>query len=243
MALLLALGIALSPLAASLPRLGLQARVELHLGLKIVGMAVALAISLLTWNTRQGQPTNFVLAGFGYFAIAILGGLELMLLALAPGVTFFDEGPLSIALQLSADGAAAAAFMTAALGPSRPASERAIRLGTVLTAALVLLSLGLELSALQGSPSIARASAGIEMVLAALVLVAAGLFLRRAQRGELAFGLLSRAALFAAIGIAFGTYLPLGDLSKGLFSGAFKALAWLLVYRALFLEGVLEPWH
>ncbi|MBV8468333.1 MAG: EAL domain-containing protein [Burkholderiaceae bacterium] len=220
-----------------------QARVGLHLGLKMLSMAVSLAISLLTWNTRRGQPTNFVLAGFGHFAIAILGGLEMLIVAITPGATFADEGPLPVVLQLSADGAAVAAMMAAALGPSSLARTRSIRVGSALAAAWVAISLCVELTASRWLPSIARTGALIEMSLAFVALFAAWLFARRYRRGEAAFALLSTAALLAGIGIAFGADLPLGDLSKGLFSRMFKVIAWLLVYRTLFKEGILAPWH
>jgi hypothetical protein len=70
-------GAALFPLAQSvlLHDLSAPMLVSLHEVVKMVAVALALAISLLTWNTRRVQPINFVWAGFGFFATAVLGAV------------------------------------------------------------------------------------------------------------------------------------------------------------------------
>jgi diguanylate cyclase (GGDEF)-like protein/PAS domain S-box-containing protein len=237
---------ALLPLAPSLPLLDLPPpmRVSLHVGIKMVGAAIALAISLLTWNTRRGQPINFVFAGFGFFATAVLGAVDLLLLPGTPGLALGHDSHIStVVLRLGANCAAGAALLAAALGPSRQASARAIRIGIALTVGAVALSVCVAIAAPRWSNGTRQALAGVELALSLVVLVTAGLLLRRFRRGQATFGLLTLASMLAGIGMVLGSGLPTGDMSQAVLDDAYKTLAWLLVYRALFREGVLAPWH
>ena len=237
--------VALLPLVHLLPWTDpwLPMRGSLRIGVKMIGVAIALAISLLTWNTRRGQPLNFVLAGFGFFAAAVLGAAELVLMQGMPGALPANDLLLATTLRIGAGSAAAGALLAAALGPSRPASARAIRSGVALTVAGVAFSVLLGVAAPRWTPAAVPAAAAVEPAPAFILLLAAGLLARRYRRGQAAFGLLALAASISGIGIVLGAWLPAAEVAGGLLDDACRVLAWLLVYRALFREGVLAPWH
>jgi len=216
---------------------------SLHRGVKLLGPAIALAISLLTWNTRRGQPLNFVLAGFGLFATALLGVLELMLLPTLSGPAGGDEFLHLPVLQMGANGAAAAALLAAALGPSRLASRRAIHIGVGLTVAWVTLIVWLALGAPRWPRASTSAVAAMGVASAVMAFMAAGLLLRRHARGQTAVGLLGLAALLVGLGIVLGAWAAARGLPAEWLRDTCTVLAWLFVYRAIFREGVLAPWH
>lgn len=236
---------ALLPFAPSLPphELSTPWLASLHVVVKLLSAAIALAISLLTWNTRRGQPFNFVLAGFAIFAVAALGAAQLLMLPGMAGLALGHDARIAMVLQLGTDSATVFALLAAALGPSRPGSARALRVGITLTAAGVAASISLAVGAPRWPQGTERAAAGAELALAFVTLIAAVLLLRRYRRDKAAFGLLTLAAVLGAIGMAFGSRLPVEDMSKALLTDAYKVLACLLMYRALFREGVLTPWQ
>jgi diguanylate cyclase (GGDEF)-like protein/PAS domain S-box-containing protein len=233
---------ALLPFAPSLPPLGLSTpmRISPHASLRMVGIAIALAIFLLTWNTRRGQPTNFVFAGFGFLATAVLGAVDLALLPGTSALAIGHHGQISAVLRLAADNAASAALLAAALGPARPVSARAIRIGIAFTVAQAWLGIHLAAVAPRWFDDIGQAAAALEP---ALAFVAAGLFLRRRQRGQVTYRLLALAALLAGIGMVLGSWPHADDGSQGVIDEAYKTLAWLVVYRALFRVSVQGPRH
>ncbi|MBX9794258.1 MAG: hypothetical protein K2Y02_08190, partial [Burkholderiaceae bacterium] len=124
---------------------------SLHVVVKMLGAAIALAISLLTWNTRRGQPLNFVLAGFAIFAVAVLGAGQLVMLPGMPGLALAYDARVGVVLELGADSATVVALLAAALGPSRPGSARALRLGIALTAVGIAASISLAVGAARWS--------------------------------------------------------------------------------------------
>ncbi|MDN3922922.1 bifunctional diguanylate cyclase/phosphodiesterase [Roseateles violae] len=245
LALLTVATAALLAFAQSLPLSELRPPLlaSLHVLVKMVGAAIALAISLLTWNTRRAQPLNFVIAGFGFFAVAVLAAMQLVMAPGMPGLAAAHDANAATVMLLSTDGAAIAALLAAALGPAHPGSPRALRAGIAVTGIWIAASIALARAALQWGPGTEQAAAYAELALAATALVAAGLLFLRHLRGAAAFALLAMAALLLAIGVAGGSGMPPLQHAGGIFSDGYKVLAGLLVYLALFRKGVLLPWH
>lgn len=223
--------------------LSLPMLISLHASVKMVGAAIALAIFLLTWNTRRGQPINFVHVGFGFFAAAVLGTAQIVMLPAISGLALDHGQHTMVVLRLGADSAVTGALLAAAFGPSRPDSARAYRMDMALTAIGVVLTIMLAMAASNWAHSTMQAAAHMALAQALVVLAMAALLLRRYWRGQTAFGLLTLAALLYATGMACSFSLPLEDMPKNHLDDAYKALAGLLVYRALFREGVLAPWR
>jgi diguanylate cyclase (GGDEF)-like protein/PAS domain S-box-containing protein len=215
-------------------------RISPHASVRMVGIALALAIFLLTWNTRRGQPVNVVLAGFGCLAAAVLGAVDMTLLPGAPDLASGPAGRISAILRLAAETAASASLLAAALGPTRPASVRTIRIGAALAVAQALLGICLAAFPPRWLEDIGLAAA---LVPPALAFLATGLLLRRRRRGQVTWRLLALAALLGGIGMLLGSWPHRNGTTPDIMADAYQMLAWLVAYRALFRIGVQGPRH
>jgi diguanylate cyclase (GGDEF)-like protein/PAS domain S-box-containing protein len=241
-AIALALLLAIAPWLP-LPHLPPPWMASLHVLVKLVASAVALAVALLTWNTRRSLPFNFVLAGFGFFAVALLGAAQIVLLPGMPGLASTHAADLAAPLLLGADAAAVFALFAAALAPVRPDSRRAHRVGMAVVAGVLAAMLALASRVPTWWPQTMRTIAQAELALACAGLFAASLLLRRCRRYPAGFIKLALAALLGAAGVAGGSVVPQQDYAGGLVGDGYKMLACLLIYLALFREGVQAPWH
>lgn len=210
---------------------------------KMAAVALALAISLLTWNTRKAQPLNFVLAGFAFFSVAVLAAAQVVMLPGMPGLAATAGDGVASSLRLSADFAGVAGLFAAALGPSRVGSAWALRAGAAAALAWIAVSLGLSALAPHWQHWTALATLRTELAAACAALVAVPLMLRRRHRDTASLLLLALAALLGAVGIGGGMGLSQSFPAASLLDEVYKVLACLLVYAALFREGVLVPSH
>jgi len=226
-----------------LPGLTAPRMASLHVLVKMVASGLALAVSLLTWSTRRALPFNFVLAGLGFLAVALLDAAQILLLPGMPGLAETPAADLSTPLLLGADSAAVLSLFAAAMAPMRRGSARALRLGMACVAAWVVAVPAAGALAPDWWQRAAQTTAHAELALACSGFVAAPLLLGRSRGNPVGFALMAVAALLSAIGVAAGAGLSSQMRIHGLTGDGYKMLACLLVYLALFREGVQAPWH
>ncbi|MBV8503317.1 MAG: EAL domain-containing protein [Paucibacter sp.] len=210
---------------------------------KLAAAALALAISLLTWNTRRVQPLNFVFAGFSFFSVAVLAAVQIVMLPGMPGLAAAPDVGVANALQLAADASSVAGLFAAALGPSRAGSSAALRAGVAASVAWIAASIGLSTLAPSWTHWSELAALRSELATACAALIAVPLLLRRKQHGTTGFVLLALAASLGAIGVGGTAGLSQTQVPDCILDDAYKVLACLLVYAAMFREGVLAPWN
>lgn len=218
-----------------------------HLLLELVSVIVAVLIAMLAWHTRVKSDENAsgVLAA-GFLMVAVLD--------LMHGLTYDGMLPLltenstgkAIFFWLAARTASAATLMLVALGslprlPRGPAvvgaaivSGVAFWIGTFhLDAVPVLYIEGAGLSPFKSAA---------EGIICAVFVAAAAVFIARAPVGEepRAFTLATACLVMAMGEVVFTTYLVPHDLLNAA-GHVFKIIAYVLLYRALFVATVQQP--
>ena len=226
--------------------------VPLHTILEFVAIAVSAMVCGLGWNLRQlhhnGSP---VVLSSAFFAVAVI---DLMHTLSYTGMPQFitPSGPeKAINFWLAGRAMAAIALLAIAVMPDRRWSARACGATLAATVAATALICWLGLLHEDWLPRTFIAGQGLTAVkvgseyalMAAYGLAALLLWWRARHSGGVGPVWLAAGAWTLGLGESFFTlYADVSDLFN-LLGHVYKALAYLMIYRALFVEGVQAPYH
>jgi len=224
----------------------------LHSGLEFVAMAVSIMVFALAWNLRR-QPDNshLMMLGVGFLAVSLIDFAHTLSYAGMPTWITPSGSEKAINFWLAGRFLAAGVFLAVALRPLTHWSENVCRIA-LLAALGLALGIGwvglaqadrLPHTFIQGS-GLTRFKVGSEYVLMGLYGTAALLLFLKKKRSVHSDGQwLAGAAWVQALAEMFFTlYADVTDLFN-LLGHVYKALAYLMVYRALFSEGVQAPYR
>ena len=227
----------------------------LHTALEFIAMAVSAMVFALAWNLRrQAASSHALLLGCAFLCIGLIDLAHTLSYTGMP-VLVTPSGPeKAINFWLAGRLIGALALLAVAVLPNRrwPAAGAWGGLLVALLVALLVWWIGLFHADLLPRTFIAgqgltALKIGSEYVLTAIYLLAALLLWRRARReyGEWRSNLGWLAAAAWGLGLAemfFTLYQDVTDLFN-LLGHVYKALSYLLIYRALYVAGVRAPYR
>lgn len=223
-----------------------------HIALEFVAMAVSAMVFALSWNLRRtDENSHAVTLGTGFLAVTLIDLAHTLSFAGMPDLVTPSSPEKAINFWLAARFIAAVVLLTVAL--RRPAhwsprlSLVALFTALAISAAvwwLVLIhSAWLPRTFIPGS-GLTDLKIGSEYVLALLYGLAALLLYRAALRQQQPDGLWLAAAAWV-LGLAelfFTLYADVTDVFN-LLGHIYKAIAYMMIYRALFVAGVRRPYR
>jgi diguanylate cyclase (GGDEF)-like protein len=222
----------------------------LHTGLEFIAMAVSLMVFGLGWNLRhQALNSHIVLLAAAFLAVAVIDFAHAMTYPGMPSM-LGESGPqLTIDFWLAGRAIAALALLAVAVVPVRTWSPAATVVAVIV--ALIASVLVWWVSIVHGAWLPDNVTPGgdltafkidTEYVLAATYFLAALLMLRRRtswQDANLHF-LAAGAWVLGLAELFFTLYVHPGDLLN-VIAHIYKAVAYVMLYRALFVAGVVAP--
>lgn len=223
----------------------------LHTVLELFSIVVSAAVFALAWNLRD-RPLNshLTLLGCGFLAVSLIDVAHTLSYPGMPAFITPSSPEKAINFWLMARLCAAAVLLAVALLPAfhwRPARIRTALILVVTTVAVVW---WLGLARAHWLPStfvegegLTPLKIGTEYILAALYALAAILLLRKGlhQRNDDWLWLAAAAWAQGLSELFFSRYSDTTDLFN-LLGHVYKALAYLMVYRALFVASVQAPY-
>ena len=229
-----------------------ESYLPLHIVCEFIAIAVSAMVFSLAWNFRErAENSRQVILGTAFLAVALIDFAHTLSYAGMPALITPSGVEKAINFWLAARLIAVAALLAAALLPTRHWSSRACYAALIAALALSTIVLWLGLAHADWLPStfvdgqgLTPFKIGAEYLLAGLYAFAALLLYRHAQRagdGDLLW--LAAAAWIQALAETFFTrYVEPTDLFN-LLGHVYKAIAYLMVYRALFVAGVKSPYR
>ncbi|MCF8197484.1 MAG: EAL domain-containing protein [Sulfuritalea sp.] len=224
----------------------------LHTALEFVAMAVSAMVFALAWNLRQ-QPDNShrMLLGTGFLAVGLIDFAHTLSYPGMPDLITPSGSEKAINFWLAGRYVAAGVLLAVALLPLVRWSVAACRSAVILAIALAAGVWWVGLSHVEWLPRTFVAGQGLtgfkigaEYLLAVLYGTAAILLFlksRRSHNGDLKW--LAAAAWVQGLAEMFFTlYANVTDLFN-LLGHVYKAIAYLMVYRAMFVSGIQAPYR
>ncbi len=232
---------------------GLADYLPLHTFLETVSIVVAALVFGVSWEAyRSERSANAVLMGAGFLAVALLDFGHALSYAGMPDFVTPADPEKAIWFWLAARLAAAVTLLGVALRrdePLRPPILAPIVLAALLGAtaaayAVVLFRPALLPRMFIEGQGLTAFKVGAEYVLTALFIGAAALFYREAaQDGSRRAALLAAAAAVSGVSeLCFTLYSSVTD-AFNLLGHLYKVSAYLLIYRAVFVVRVREPFE
>ena len=224
----------------------------LHIVCEFIPIVVSSMVFSLAWNFRQRpENSNQVILGAGFLAVTLIDLAHTLSYAGMPALITPGGTEKAINFWLAGRLFAALTLLAVALLPARRWSSWSCYgvLGAVLAPTAVVLWLGLAHAdwlprTFVAGQGLTPFKIGAEYLLVALYALAALQLYRRARRADNTDLLwLAAAAWVQALAeIYFARYTEPTDLYN-LFGHVYKAVAYLMVYRALFVVGVKSPYR
>ncbi len=223
----------------------------LHTFLEFIAMAVSAMVFTLAWNLRQqGRNNHRILLGAGFLAVALIDFAHTLSYAGMPTLVTASDPEKAINFWLAGRYAAAGVLLAVALLPPRRWSDA---INYLVIAASLAFSAGIWWLGLGHAEWLPRTfiaglgltpfKIGAEYLVAGLYALAAILLAlngRRSQNNDLLW--LAAAAWVQGLAEMFFTfYADVTDLFN-LLGHVYKAIAYMMVYRALFVAGVHAPY-
>lgn len=223
----------------------------LHAALEFLAMSVGVMVFALAWNLRRmATPAWVLLVGLTSLAIVLVDMFHTLSFAGMPDLVTPSGTEKAINFWLVGRGLAAVTLVVVALLPNQRVSRASWYRGlaTVLIVSGAVGWLGMHHpqwwpdTYIEGQ-GLTRLKISIELVLCATYVVAAVMLFRRARR-ESSRELVWLAAAAWAMALAelyFTMYAQVTDTAN-LLGHVYKAIAYLMVYRAIFVVGVQSPY-
>src|SRR3990167_8532151 len=223
-----------------------------HTAIEFLAMAISGMVFALAWNLRhQADNSQRLLLGAGFLAVSLIDLGHTLSYAGMPDLVTASSPEKAINFWLAGRGVAAAVLLAVAVLPVRrwpdwagPASllcALALAFGVWWTGLLYADRLPRTFVPGQGLTPL---KIGAEYGLALLYGLAAVLLWRqaRSQRNDELYWLAAAAWVQGLAEMYFTLYADVTDLFN-LLGHVYKAVAYLMVYRALFVSGVQRPWR
>jgi len=224
----------------------------LHSLLEMIAIVIAMMIFAISWNTPSKKlPANIVFMGALFFGAGLLDFSHLLSFAGMPDYVTPSGAEKAIVFWLAARTLTAAALLAAAVSPwpSRASSVK----GFMLVAVLMVVALlhwvilwhaeWLPRTFIPGQ-GLTAFKVNFEYVIIASNIAAATLLWWRMRQPQ-SFGtaaLFGAACVMALSEIFFTLYAEVTDIYN-LLGHVYKAMAFLLIYRALFVFSVVKPYQ
>lgn len=216
-----------------------------HSLIEITTIAIAFTIFILTWNTRKILSNNYLtVLGIGY---AFIGLIDLLHTLAYKGMNVFPgcDANLSTQLWTAARSLQAVTLFTAPLFLERGMSRRAVFgiYGAVTSLFVAMIYSGaFPVCCIKGK-GLATFKNGSEYLIVAILLASLYLFHRMRKHFDRAVYLLTFSSITCTIisEIMFTSYLNVYDMSS-MAGHFFKLAAFYLMYRALLVTGLQEPY-
>ena len=224
----------------------------LHTLLEFFAMAVSAMVFALAWNLRNRPGSSrYLLLGGGFLIVCLIDAAHTLSY---PGMPLFftpNDPEKAIAFWLAGRYVAAFTLLAFAMMPSarwtRSVSQVALVMGLALSAAVWATVIArpdvLPRTFIPGS-GLTMFKIGAEYVVAALYGVTAFLLLRRSRReaDDKTAWLAAAAWVLGLAEMFFTLYADVTDIFN-LLGHVYKAAAYLMVYRAIFVAGVQAPYR
>ena len=225
--------------------------VALHLALEFVSMAVGAMVAGLAWNLRAAGDNRWAIVAAGFLAVVLIDLAHTMSFAGMPAFVTPSGTEKAINFWLVGRAVAAAVMLALALTPQRHwPRARVIGLQWLaLAGSVAFVGVGLAhpewfpRTFVQGS-GLTTLKVATEYLLITAYATAAILIARTA--GDDKYGdrrWLAAAAWVQALAEAFFTLYATATDSYNLLGHVYKAVAYLMIYRALYVSGVREPYR
>ena len=225
----------------------------LHTALEFAAMAVSAMVFSLAWNLRQRPDNgNIMLMGAGFLAVSLIDFGHTLSYAGMPELVTPSGVEKAINFWLAARYVAAVVFLAAALLPALRWSIAAFQGATAGAIGIAAFVWWLELGHEDWLPHTFVAGQGLttfkigaEYLLGLLYATAAILLFMKSRRTHQECDLQWLAAAAWVQGLAemfFTFYADATDLHN-LLGHAYKAIAYIMVYRAIFVAGVQRPYQ
>jgi diguanylate cyclase (GGDEF)-like protein/PAS domain S-box-containing protein len=228
-----------------------EAYVPLHVTLEFISMAVSLMVFALAWNLRHMEGNSqIVVIGVFSLMITVIDLVHTLSYAGMPAFVTASGAEKAIFFWLSGRFIAAAGFLIVAVMPIRHWRLRAWFALLLLSAAVVVLVCWLGLYRLDSLPRTFVPGQGLtyvkidaEYLIAGIYALSAILLFRRSRRDGLDMTWLAAGAWMLVLAEFFFTlYSNVTDIFN-LLGHVYKAIAYLMVYLAVFAAGVQEPYR
>ena len=255
-ALLVALGLGLlasGSLPFEMPAGGLAAYLPLHTAMEIFTIVVASLVFAVGWNSYSSeQARNIVLLSCAFLAVALLDLAHALSFPGMPAFVTPNSAEKAIDFWLAARLCAALGLLGAALLPWQPFESRRTRnrllsvaLGATALACWVILNYAhvLPRTFVPGT-GLTPFKIGAEYALG-LAFIAAGILYyarARAPQHALLYYLFAASVVSAYSEICFTFYRDVADVHN-LVGHVYKVIAYVLIYRAVFVFGVRAPYR
>lgn len=223
-----------------------------HTSLEFVAIAVSAMVFALAWNLRSAQGNSHaVILGTGFLAVALIDLAHTLSFAGMPDLVTPSGPEKAINFWLAGRFVAAVVLLVVALRPpsywSVLRSLGALLIALVLSAAvwwLVIVHSELLPRTFIAGEGLTEFKIGTEYLLAATYGLAALLLYRNAlsQQGEDWLWLATAAWVLGLAELFVTLYADVTDVFN-LLGHIYKAIAYLMIYRALFVAGVRTPYR
>lgn len=221
-----------------------------HTLVEVFAVLVATMVFVTGWHVHEEKrPAASVMLACAFLAVALMDFAHVMSYAGMPDFITANSPHKGIVFWLAARYAAAGALLAFALMPRQPLARHARRryLAGFLSYALLVLYVGIwqpdwvPATFIPGS-GLTAFKIGMEVGVVALLLGALVAIFRRRQemQGLSLIWLISALALMLASELFFMLYSRVTDLANVL-GHVYKVLAYLFLYRAIFLDSVQTP--
>ena len=229
-----------------------NAYLPIHNLLELFSIVVSCMVFGLAWSLRwQANNSHRMLLGAGLLAVALIDVAHMLSYAGMPDFVTPSSPEKAINFWLAARYIAAAVLLQVALRPVTqwsPIRCRSVVIGAVLLSGLIwwieLSELGWLPRTFIESQGLTAFKIGAEYLLVGLYAIAALALYRTAQRAT-DENLKTLAMAAWILGLAEMFFTLYGDVTDifNVLGHIYKAIAYLMVYRALFREGVKMPYH
>ncbi|MDD5058296.1 MAG: MASE3 domain-containing protein [Sideroxydans sp.] len=232
---------------------GLANYLPLHMFAETFSIVVSMMVFGVAWNAYSPErPSNTVILACALLAVGLIDFAHMLSFKGMPDFITPSGPEKAINLWLSARLIAALALLAAALRPwrlSRNERARYLLLAASLVVTATVIWLGLVYP--QAWPRTFIAGQGLtpfkigaEYAIIALLLVPAVLFYLQAKRGQThdAAGLFAATAITILSELSFTLYSDVADIFN-LLGHLYKVVAYIFIYRAVFMSSVHEPFE
>lgn len=232
---------------------GMKDYLPLHIILESFSIVVAFMVFGVAWNAYSTErPAAVTVLGCALLAVGLIDFVHMLSYAGMPDFITPSDPEKAINFWLAARLIAALAFLAVAFGPSGPFKSPTSRRG-LLVAALGVTALvayvglfrqrDLPHTFIEGQ-GLTPLKIGMEYLIVALLVPAAAAFYRRAGRSGPfdAGGLFAATAVTVLSELAFTLYTQVTDIYN-LLGHAYKGIAYLFIYRVVFVGSVREPFE
>lgn len=232
---------------------GIANYLPMHMAMESFAIVVAMLVFGITWNAySSARAGNVIMLACAMLAVGLLDFAHMLSFKGMPDFVTPSGTEKTISFWLAARFIAALALLVAAVRPwtplPSPRRKHALLLGALAVTALVFWVVLRHQAALPRTfvegTGLTPFKVGMEYLIVGLLVVPAIIFYRQSRRGvpHDAAGLFAAAAISILSELSFTLYKDVTDIFN-LLGHTYKVVAYLFIYRAMFVTNVREPFQ